>query len=48
MFGDGGKGKVKGVVTITFHGILVLHDVLYVEGLTANLVSISQLMEEWM
>lgn len=43
MFGDGGRGKVKGVGTLNVLGMLVLHDVLYVEGLTINLVSISHL-----
>lgn len=45
MFGDCGRGKVKGVGTLNVPGMPVLYDVLYVEGLTKNLVSISQLCD---
>jgi DNA-binding FrmR family transcriptional regulator len=45
-FGDRAKGKVKGIGKLTDSGSPCLDDVLLVEGLTENLVSISQLCEQ--
>ncbi|XP_058180238.1 uncharacterized protein LOC131298786 [Rhododendron vialii] len=41
-FGDGKKGKVVGRGTISTPGLPTLHDVLFVDGLKANLLSIGQ------
>ncbi|MCI44845.1 gag-pol polyprotein, partial [Trifolium medium] len=45
-FGDGVKGKIKGIGKLASPGSLCLDDVLLVEGLTANLISISQHCEQ--
>lgn len=45
IFGDSGKGRVREVGTLNVPGMAVLWGVLYVEGLTANLISISQLCD---
>jgi hypothetical protein len=42
-FGDGAKGKIVGICNLVKHGVPRLDDVLLVKGLTANLISISQL-----
>ena len=45
-FGDGAKGKIKGIGKLARTCSLFLDDVLLVEGLTANLISISQLCDQ--
>ncbi|KAL6348246.1 hypothetical protein AAG906_005538 [Vitis piasezkii] len=45
-FGDGNVGSVKGKDTICASGIPNLEEVLYVEGLKANLISISQICDK--
>jgi len=44
-FGDGAKGKIVGIGNLTKQGFPRLDDVLLVNGLTANLISISQLCD---
>ena len=44
-FGDGAKGKIVGIGNLIKHGLPRLDDVLLVKGLTANLISISQLCD---
>ncbi|CAM8908383.1 unnamed protein product [Rhodiola kirilowii] len=44
-FGDGGKGQVIGCGTLKVSDLLVLKDILLVEGLKVNLISISQLCD---
>ena len=46
MFGDGAKGEIKGVGRLSCTGLPSLDNVLLVKGLTANLISISQLCDE--
>ncbi|XP_019171075.1 PREDICTED: uncharacterized protein LOC109166637 [Ipomoea nil] len=47
-FGDGVKGKITGISTLNVTGLPKLKKVLLVEGLHANLISISQLCDqEW-
>ncbi|MCI40303.1 gag-pol polyprotein, partial [Trifolium medium] len=46
IFGDGVKGKIKGIGRLASPGSPCLDDVLLVEGLTTNLNSISQLCEQ--
>ena len=45
-FGDGNVAYVKGKGTISATGIPSLEDVLYVEGLQANLISNSQICDK--
>ena len=45
-FGDGAKGEIKGTGKLNFPGVLNLDNVLLVKGLTANLISISQLCDQ--
>ena len=45
-FGDGGKGRILVKGDIIGRHLLVLNDVRYVEGLTAYLISISQLCDQ--
>lgn len=45
-FGDGGKGSVRGIKHIKDLDQSTLINVYYVEGLKANLISISQLCDE--
>jgi hypothetical protein len=45
-FGDGAKGKIVGVGNLTSEGLPRLNNVLLVKGLTANLISISQLCDQ--
>ena len=45
-FGDGLKGKVMGVGKLDYAGQPRLDDVLFVEGLNSNLISISQLHDQ--
>jgi len=44
-FDDGAKGKIVGIGNLVKHGLPILDDVLLVKGLTANLISISQLCD---
>ncbi|PRQ45332.1 putative RNA-directed DNA polymerase [Rosa chinensis] len=46
-FGDGKKAKVVGKGIVTAPGIPNLKNVLYVEGLQANLISVSQLSDDF-
>ena len=45
-FGDGSKSQIKGKGTISLPGLLDITNVLYVEGLRVNLLSISQLCDQ--
>src|ERR1044072_126723 len=45
-FSDGAKGKIKGIGKLCRAGSPHLDDVLLVDGLTANLISISQLCDQ--
>lgn len=45
-FGDGFKGEIKGVGKLKCASSPSLEDVLLVKGLTANLISISQLCDQ--
>ncbi|CAL9005549.1 unnamed protein product, partial [Prunus brigantina] len=45
-FGDGGKSRILGKGTISAPGIDKLENVMYVENLTSNLISISQLCDQ--
>jgi len=45
-FGDGAKGKILGIGNLIKHGMPILDNVLLVKGLTANLISISQLCDQ--
>jgi len=45
-YGDNNKGRILGRGSIGDKDILVIHDVLYVEGLKHNLLSISQLCDK--
>ena len=45
-FGDGAKGEIKGTCKLDCPGVPRLDDVLLVKGLTANLISISQLCDQ--
>ncbi|GAA0154676.1 transmembrane signal receptor [Lithospermum erythrorhizon] len=47
-FGGGAKGKITGKGTLKVEGLPNLQDVLLVDGLTVNLISISQLCDEGM
>jgi len=44
-YGDNNKGRILGKGTISNESSLLIHDVLYVEGLKHNLLSISQLCD---
>ena len=45
-FGDGNKGKIKGKGTVSIPGFPSLIEVLYVEGLKANLLSIGEFCDD--
>ncbi|KAK2356433.1 hypothetical protein QL285_093765 [Trifolium repens] len=47
-FGDGGKGEILGIGDLINHGLPNLENVLLVKGLTANLISMSQLCDQGM
>ncbi|PNX89518.1 gag-pol polyprotein [Trifolium pratense] len=47
-FGDGAKGEIKGIGKLIDNGLPKLDSVLLVKGLTANLISISQLCDQGM
>ena len=44
-FGDGSKSVIRGIGTVDIPGLLVFKDVWYVDGLKANLLSISQIYD---
>ena len=46
MFGDGSHSQVLGKGTIEIWGLPLLTDVLYIKGLKANLLSITQICDE--
>src|ERR1044072_1790975 len=45
-FGDGAKGKINGIGILVRSGSPCLDDVLLVEGITVNLISISELCDQ--
>ncbi|XP_022891884.1 uncharacterized protein LOC111406737 [Olea europaea var. sylvestris] len=45
-FGDGGSAPILGKGTVQMHGLPVISNVLYVEGLKSNLLSISQICDD--
>jgi hypothetical protein len=45
-FGNGAKGKIMGIGNLIKHGRPRLDNVILVKGLTANLISISQLCDQ--
>ncbi|GAA0151318.1 hypothetical protein LIER_10061 [Lithospermum erythrorhizon] len=47
-FGDGGRGRIVGKCQLCVDGLPYLDDVLLVEGLTVNLISISKLCDDGM
>ena len=46
IFGDGSKSQIKGKGFISLPGLLDIANVLYVEGLRVNLLSISQICDQ--
>ena len=44
-FGDGSKSVIKGILTVDIPGLSVFEYVWYVDGLKANLLSISQICD---
>ena len=44
-FGDGSKSVIRGIETVDILGFSVFEDVWYVDGLKANLLSISQICD---
>lgn len=46
MFDDGGKGRIFGKGSISKPSLSCLQDVRFVKGLSANLISISQLCDQ--
>ena len=44
-FGDGSKFMIRGIGTVNILGLPVFEDVWYVDGLKANLLSISQICD---
>ncbi|XP_073277717.1 uncharacterized protein [Primulina huaijiensis] len=45
-YGGGAKGRIVGKGTLNVEGLPKLHNVLHVEGLNSNLISISQLFDD--
>ena len=45
-FGDGSKSQIKGKGTISLPGLPDIANVLYVEGLKVNLLSVSQICDQ--
>lgn len=45
-YGDDTKGRILGKGTMNVEGIPKLHNVLHVDGLNSNLISISQLCDD--
>lgn len=44
-FGDGAKGKIKGICKLVCPSFPCLNDMILVEGLTTNLININQLCD---
>ena len=44
-FGDGSKSMIRGIETVDIPGLSVFEDVWYVDGLKANLLSVSQICD---
>ena len=44
-FGDGSKSMIRGIGIVDIPGLLVFEDVWYVDGLKANILSISQICD---
>ena len=44
-FGDGSKSMIRGIGTMDIPGLPIFENVLYVDGLKANLLSISQICD---
>ena len=44
-FGDGSKSVIRGIGTVDIPGLPVFEDVWYIDGLKANLLSISQICD---
>ena len=44
-FGDGSKSMISGIGTVDIPGLSVFKDVWYIDGLRANLLSISQICD---
>ena len=47
-FGDGSKLVIKGIGTMDILGLPVFEDVWYIDELKANLLSISQICDNWL
>jgi len=47
-FGDGGKGKIRGIGNLISNGLPKVENVFLVEGLFTNLISITQLCDQGM
>ena len=45
-FGDGSKSQIKGKEIISLPGLLNIANILYVEGLRVNLLSICQICDQ--
>lgn len=45
-YGDGSKGEIKGIGKLDYPGFPSLYDILFVKGLTANIISIIQLCDQ--
>ena len=45
MFKDGSKSMIRGIGTVDIPGLPIFEDVWYVDGLNANLLSISQICD---
>ena len=45
IFGDGSKSVIRGIGIVDILGLPVFEDVWYVDGLKANLLSISQICD---
>ena len=47
-FGDGSKSVIRGIGTVDIPGLPVFEDVWYIDELKANLLSISQICDNWL
>lgn len=45
-FGDGAEGKIKGIGKLMYFGLPILENVLLLEDLNANLISMSQICDQ--
>lgn len=45
-FGDGDRGRIKGICKLVSSGFHCLHDILVIEYLTANIINIKQLCDK--